>query len=148
MPEFSARSREHLRGVHPALVAVHQFVIQHYDHSVDDGLRTVEEQERFVARGVSKTMHSKHLPQPDGWAHATDSRPYPHGNWQLIEKSIDAVKKIDPTLAVFRFYHFQGFFAGVAAHMQVPLRQGIDWDRDRDVGDQSFIDLPHNEHVG
>lgn len=145
MAAFGPRSEANLQGVHPDLVAVHRFAIQKYDHSVDDGARTLAEQAKNVARGVSKTMASKHLPQDDGLAHATDSRPYPHPDWRLVERSIAAVRAIDPTLAVFRFYHFQGYMLGIADHMGIDLRQGIDWNEDTQVGDQSFIDLPHNE---
>jgi len=40
------------------------------DFAVHDGLRRIEEQREYVARGVSQTMASKHLPQADGYAHA------------------------------------------------------------------------------
>lgn len=146
-PTFGATSRKNLEGVHPDLVKVHNAVLPIFDHSVTDGARTVVEQEKNVARGVSKTMDSKHLKQPDGYAHATDAMPYPPPNWRLIDKSIEAVRAIDPTMAVFRFYHFQGVMKGVAAQMGVQLRQGVDWDMDTDVSDHRFIDLPHNELV-
>lgn len=145
MPAFGKTSKGNLEGVHEKLVGVHERVIEKYDHSIDDGVRTTAEQEKNVARGVSKTMDSKHLCQTDGKAHATDSRPYPLPDWKLVERCLNEVKRIDPTLGLLRFYHFQGYFKGVADSMGVPIRQGIDWDGDTDLGDQSFIDLPHNE---
>lgn len=145
MNTFGATSRAHLTGVHPDLVRLHEAVLAVFDHSVIDGARTIPEQEKNVARGVSKTMDSKHLVQQDGLAHATDSVPFPQPDWGKIERALAAVKAIDPTLGLLRFYYYQGVVRGTAAQLGIPLRQGIDWDSDTDVGDQSFIDLPHNE---
>lgn len=142
---FSRTSDAHLAGCHPDLARLHHAVLSVVDHSVVDGVRTLDEQKTNVAKGVSKTLDSKHLPQSDGLSHATDSVPYPPPDWGLIDKCIDAVRKIDPTLGVFRFYWYQGVVKGTAAQMGINIRQGIDWDGDTDVGDQSFIDLPHNE---
>lgn len=41
-----------------------------------DTLRTPEEQAQNIARGVSWTTNSKHLPQPSGGAEAIDLAPY------------------------------------------------------------------------
>jgi hypothetical protein len=126
-------------------VRLHTAVVAHYDHSVNDGCRTVEEQRKNVAKGVSKTMASKHLPQADGKCHATDSMPYPAVDWGKVERGLAALRAIDPKLDLLRFYHFQGFVAGVAAMLGIDLRQGVDWDGDEDLANQSFFDLPHNE---
>ena len=40
-----------------------------------------------------------------------------------------------------------GFVEGVAAALGIKIRSGADWDMDRNVSDQSFIDLPHIELV-
>lgn len=57
------KSRAELIGVHADLVRVvtRAIEISATDFTVHDGKRTIEEQRRFVARGVSKTMDSKHL---------------------------------------------------------------------------------------
>jgi hypothetical protein len=34
---------------------------------------------------------------------------------------------------------------GHAKALGIDLRQGIDWDNDNDLADQTFFDLPHNE---
>ena len=47
------------------------------DFSVREGVRTPETQKEYVAKGVSKTMASKHLIQPDGYGHAVDLYPSP-----------------------------------------------------------------------
>ena len=56
-------SLKELTGVRPELVATVKRAIQitTQDFTVHDGIRTVEEQKRFVAQGFSKTMKSKHL---------------------------------------------------------------------------------------
>ena len=144
---FGTASRKHLEGVHPDLVRLHEAVLAVFDHSITDGSRTRAEQEKNVARGVSKTMDSKHLPQADGKAHATDAVPFPAPNWTNVERALAAVKRVDPTFDLLRFYYFQGVMRGVASQLGVPIRQGINWDGDKDFADSSFIDLPHNELV-
>lgn len=145
MPKFGLVSLKNLEGVSEQLVRLHQFVISFFDHSVDDGCRMWEEQVKNVAKGVSKTMESKHLPNSQGKCLATDSMPYPRVEWKAVEKSLAAVKAIDPRLDLLRFYYFQGIMRGVAEAKGIKLRQGIDWDSDNAIHDQSFFDLPHNE---
>lgn len=41
-----------------------------------DTLRTMEEQKANLAKGVSKTLHSKHLPNAQGRSEAIDIAPY------------------------------------------------------------------------
>lgn len=141
---FGARSLANLKKVHPDLVRLHEAVLPIFDHTVTDGARSVEEQKKNVEKGVSKTLDSKHLLQPDGFAHATDSTPFPN-DWDAVQKGMDAMRKADPTLAVARFYYFQGVMRGVASQLGIRIRQGIDWDGDTLTGDQTFHDHPHNE---
>lgn len=141
---FGQRSLANLKKVHPDLVRLHEAVLPIFDHSVTDGVRSADEQKKNVEKGVSRTLDSKHLLQPDGYAHATDSTPYPN-DWDAVQKGLDAMRKADPTLAVARFYYYLGVQKGVASQLGIRVRQGIDWDSDTDVGDQSFIDLGHCE---
>lgn len=145
MPKFSQQSLVHLSQCHPDLQRLFEAVIEFYDCKIIDGARTVEEQVKNVERGVSKTMASKHLPQADRKSHAVDVVPYPQPDWGLVERALSAAKRADPTLQVCRFYHFIGFVAGMAAAKGIAIRQGADWDSDRQFGDHSFIDLPHHE---
>jgi peptidoglycan L-alanyl-D-glutamate endopeptidase CwlK len=145
MPRFGAASRAHLQGVHPDLVRLFEAVVAHYDCTITDGVRTVEEQRKNVAKGVSKTMASKHLPQSDGLGHALDVMPYPHPPWPAIQRGLDAMRRADPEMGVARCYHFIGFVMGMAAAKGIPIRQGADWDSDELFHDHSFIDLPHFE---
>jgi peptidoglycan LD-endopeptidase CwlK len=59
---FSKRSLDNL-DVHPDLVRVAHRALElsPYDFIITDGGRTLEEQKANVARGVSQTMHSRHL---------------------------------------------------------------------------------------
>lgn len=148
MPKFGAVSESHLVGVDPRLVAVARKVVTVWDCSIIDGIRTIEEQRKNVARGVSKTMASKHLPQPpSGLGHAFDVMPYPY-DWRLIETGLNAIKKVDGGMQIAEVYAFAGFFDGVAFQMGYNLRSGIDWNTNRQFDDQTFHDLPHHELKG
>ena len=120
---------------------------QHWNAVVLDVKRTPEEQKKFVAKGVSKTLESKHLPQADGLSHAVDSMPHPVA-WDAVERGFAAVQHVDPKLEVLRAYAYAGFIAGVAAAQGVDVRQGIDWDSDGDFAEHSFRDIPHTELRG
>lgn len=144
---FGAASRAHLAELHPQLQRVMQFVIQHWDCQILDGARTIEEQRKNVAKGVSKTMASKHLPGPDGKARAVDVMPYPF-DWNKIERGLQAVKRAEGGMEVLEVYMFVGYVQGVAAAMGIDLRSGADWNADRQFEDHTFIDLPHHELAG
>lgn len=144
MPQFGRESEANLQQVHPDLVRLMREVIKHWDCKIVDGVRTLAEQKRNVAQGVSQTMNSKHLPQEDNLSHAVDVMPWPI-DWAAIEKGLAAVKHADGGLQVLEAYAFQGFVAGMAAAMGISIRQGIDWNRNRDFADQSFHDIPHVE---
>src|ERR1043166_506704 len=81
------RSLVNMALCHPDLVRVVKRAIG--ISSVDFGVpekawRTLEEQREKVAQGVSKTLHSRHLIQPDGHGHAVDLVPWIDGafTWQ------------------------------------------------------------------
>ncbi len=121
--QLSQRSLTRLVGVHPDLVAVVKLTIQRtaVDFTVVEGVRTVEQQREYVARGASKTMASYHLPQADGLGHAVDLAPMvggaiPWNNWQAFADLAAAVKIC-------------------AAELGVPVEWGGDW--------KTFKDGPH-----
>lgn len=145
MPKFSESSRANLAECHADLQRLFTAVIGHRDCTIVDGRRTFEEQQRNVARGVSKTFESKHLAQADGKAHAADVVPFPLPDWSAIERGLRALRTVDPKFETLRAYEFAGFVAGMAAALGISLRRGIDWDSDGDFSDHSFIDLPHYE---
>ncbi|WP_454695586.1 M15 family metallopeptidase [Achromobacter aegrifaciens] len=121
--ELSQRSLTRLVGVHPDLVAVVKMTIQHspVDFTVVEGVRTVAQQRENVAKGVSNTMASYHLPQADGLSYAVDLAPLvggaiPWNNWQAFANLAVVVK-------------------ACAADLGVPVEWGGDW--------KSFKDGPH-----
>ena len=130
MPSFGKQSLANLQEAHPHLERLFLEVVKHWDCQVVDGARTLAEQEKNVAKGVSKTMASKHLIQPDGNAWAVDVVPYPV-DWTDTK----------------RMYAFGGFVLGIASQLGIRVRWGGDWNGNRDLRDQTFIDLPHFELV-
>lgn len=96
---FGVKSLKEMDGIHPFLgeVLVEAIKITEQDFTVHDGLRTKEEQKINVARGVSQTMNSKHIRQPDGFGHAFDAVPFINGKlrweWPAIYPIAAAVRK-------------------------------------------------------
>lgn len=127
---FSRRSLNNLAGVHPKLVSLVKDCLTTgiMDFSVIDGLRTIDEQRKLVAKGVSKTMNSKHLPQKDGYSHAVDLAPYPldWSDW-------------------LGFGRLAGIMQTLAPKHGFVLRWGCDWDSDGQTTDHKFLDAPHFE---
>ena len=75
---LSRRSENALVDMHPKLVTCVRRAIQitTQDFTVVEGLRTLEKQREYMAKGVSKTLKSYHLVQRDGYGHAVDLYPY------------------------------------------------------------------------
>lgn len=144
--KLGTRSRNELKGVHGDLVKVVERAIQLtvQDFGVHDGTRTMAEQKKFVASGVSKTLHSRHLT-----GHAVDLVPFVNGQlrWEMepIYKIADAMRM-------------------AASELGIPIRWGGAWDRllteetdppeemvddyiarRKAVGKKAFIDGPHYE---
>lgn len=145
--KLSQRSLSRLDGVKPELVAVVKRAIEltKVDFGVTEGLRSVETQKDYVARGVSQTMTSKHLT-----GDAVDLVAYigPRVSWELnlYDDIADAMK-------------------AAAIELGVSLRWGAAWnvpnitkwdgtmadamnhyiDERRKQGRRPFIDGPHFE---
>lgn len=94
---LGAKSKAALVGVHPAIVGVVNaaIAITKQDFTVFEGLRTLARQKEYLARGVTKTLASKHLKQPDGNGHAVDLVPWidgqPRWEWEPIYRIALAV---------------------------------------------------------
>ena len=153
--KWSQASLRNRAELHPDLARLADFALEHFgaDITIADGARTVAEQQKNVAKGVSRTMDSMHLPRdangtrtdgPEGKAWAMDILPYPI-DWDAIERGLSALKHADPHLKTAQMYMFLGYLAGVADALGIHVRLGADWDNDRDFGDHSFIDLGHVE---
>lgn len=111
------KSRANLKAVHHDLVRVVERAIQisEIDFTVLEGVRTIERQKELVAKGVSKTMKSRHLT-----GHAVDLGAIDGGkvawNWPLYEKLAKAMKT-------------------AARELGIKIEWGGDW--------ESFKDGPH-----
>jgi len=103
MRQWSRRSLDNLRGVHPHLRAVMDRALQSspVDFIVIDGLRTEAEQRAFVRSGASRTMNSRHLT-----GHAVDLLPIDPKDgrgkfaWPLYHPLAEAVKDSATALGV------------------------------------------------
>jgi peptidoglycan L-alanyl-D-glutamate endopeptidase CwlK len=84
---LGGRSLERLETVKPELARTVKLAITFsaQDFAVNQGLRSLAEQRKAVAAGNSRTMHSKHLPQPDGKAWAVDLVAWVNGSvsWEF-----------------------------------------------------------------
>jgi peptidoglycan LD-endopeptidase CwlK len=149
--KLSSADLKELKGVNPKLVEVVRLAATYttIDFAVHDGLRTIEEQERYVATGVSTTMNSKHLK-----GLAVDNVPLINGKkrWEWVP--------------LFSIAHAM---QRAAIELGVTLRWGGVWDktlnelgrspkalqkavdeyvaRRKAVGRRAFIDGPHFELV-
>ncbi|WP_288080617.1 M15 family metallopeptidase [Pseudomonas sp.] len=117
--KLSRRSLDRMQGIHPDLAKVVMLAIQltEVDFGVTEGLRTIEKQREYVAKGASKTMNSRHLT-----GHAVDLAAYigseMRWDWPLYYKISDAMKR-------------------AANSLGVPIVWGGDW--------KTFKDGPHFE---
>lgn len=133
---FSKRSLAALEGVHPDLVrvATRAIAIGTVDFMVIEGLRSTARQKALYAQGraapgkiVTWTMKSRHLAQPDGFAHAIDCLPAPY-DWRARRP----------------FEQMAEAMLGAAKALGVNLRWGGDWDGDG-KSERGESDLPHFE---
>lgn len=111
---LSHRSRAHLEGVHPALVAVVEAAIARspVDFMITEGLRTSARQAVLVKAGASRTLRSRHLT-----GHAVDVAALVDGqvrwDWPLYRRIAEA-------------------FKAAAVDLKTPLIWGGDWKTLRD----------------
>lgn len=114
---LSEKSLKKLSFVHPDLAAVVKRAINitAIDFSVVEGLRSLEQQKKYVAEGKSTTMNSRHLT-----GHAVDLLAW------VDNKSSDEKDHL---------HNIAGAMKEAAAQLEIPLQWGGDW--------QSFKDYPH-----
>lgn len=98
--QLGLQSLKNLQGVHPHLrgLVSQAIAITTQDFSVTAGVRTLEQQKEYYAKGTSKTLNSKHLLQSDGYSHAVDLVPYVNGelswDWRYIYKVASAMQQV------------------------------------------------------
>lgn len=150
MPSFSAASLARLGTCHPDLVRLFLEVVKVRDCTVLEGVRTVEQQIENVAKGVSRTMASKHLldysAEPALGVDAADVAPYPL-RWPKKPADQSPAELTRWMKDTARFYYFSGYVMATAERLGIPLRYGGDWNSNNELDDQTFDDLPHYELV-
>lgn len=116
MYKLGKSSIKELQGVHLSIVKVvnRALELSIVDFGVHDGLRTLEEQKKYLAMNVSQTLSSKHLKQPDGFGHAVDLVPYINGKLRWEWGPI---------------YHIAAAVHQAAQEESVELTWGGVWDR-------------------
>lgn len=137
MNRFSEKSKAQLATCHPDLRLIFETVLPLFDCTIIEGHRSIARQKKLFERGLTQidgiTRLSKHNHLP---SLAVDVVPYPI-NWNDRE----------------RMTLFAGVVLGVAACLldmemiEHQIRWGGDWDRDTEVEDNGFDDLPHFELV-
>jgi len=125
--KFSERSLARLDECDPRLQRILKEAIRHVDFSILEGHRDERRQNRMYDEGRSKLRwpDSKHNKTP---SLAVDLAPHPL-DWGNLA----------------RFAHLAGMCRGIASQMGIKLRWGGDWDRDGELSDNRFNDLPHLE---
>ena len=116
MYKFGKKSLERLNHpkVHPDLkkLMVEAIKTSHIDFTIIETVRTMEQQKKNVAKGVSKTMKSRHIPLTNrsGLCEAIDIAPYPI-DWTNIT----------------RFKQLAGHIKATAKRLNIPVTWGGDW---------------------
>ncbi len=153
MNKYSSKSRRNLDTCDPRLVEVFEAVLVVFDHSINEGARTMERQRELFAAKRTKTLNSNHIPkEPGGLSRAVDVLPYPN-SWNFETELLEAYKEGDLDTAkrilhgIQRWALFAGHVLMAASMLGIKLRWGGDWDGDKDLADQNFDDWPHFELI-
>ena len=116
---LNERSLKNLQGVHPDLVkVVHRAdELTELEFIITEGLRSKERQRELFAKGLSKTLNSRHIT-----GHAVDFAPILYGT---------VTWKTPAFLPIIKA------FKKAAEELKVPIVSGGDW--------KTFRDFPHIE---
>lgn len=124
------------------------------DFTVYEGVRSLERQKQMVAKGASRTMKSKHLPQADGLSHALDLVPWiggkPVWDWDGCYKIAHAMDAAATHLGHADNIRWGGAWDRVLSDFGGDLElyeAEVQKYKTRHAG-SDFIDGPHFEWVG
>ncbi len=136
MPYFSETSVRKLDTCHHDLIRLMNEVIKNLDITIVDGYRDKDIQNYYYSIKRSKVRYpdSKHNNYP---SLAVDVAPFN----PKVPGGIDWKDTAS-------FYYMAGYIKGAAQLLGIEIRWGGDWDRDNDLHDQKFNDLPHFELYG
>jgi len=147
VPSWGAASLVQRASCDERLQRLFDRVIQRRDCVWLEGKRSEEQQAINVAKGVSKTMDSKHVYPLGAPSLAADVAPYPL-RWPQRPANATPQELLRWAKDLGRFYYFAGYVLGIAEEMGIGIRYGGDWDGDNDIHEQHFDDLPHFELIG
>lgn len=120
--KLTKKDEEALAKVHPELVRLVRRMaeIATVPFAVIGGSRTLAQQKKNVAKGVSKTLHSRHIIGEDGFAKAVDLAPLVGGkvswDWEKPGPSND-------------FYDLMRVARKAAIELKIGVEWGGVWDR-------------------
>ena len=148
---YGEKSEAQLVTLHEDLQAILNVLINYYDFSILEGLRSEERQNMLFKQGRSKldgiNKKSKHQGEIDKngdlVSFAVDIMPYHKGTNAFSNSVKDNA----------RFYMMMGMVFAIADDLYQnniidhKVRFGLDWDMDQTFTDQTFDDLPHFELV-
>lgn len=133
--ELNTQSVNILRKVHPDLQRVVRRAAKDWKDKdtgfvITCGGRTVEQQKIMVAKGLSKTMRSRHIIAKNGWSHAVD-----------LAFTLKGKAKWDwPS-----FYILAAALKAAAKAENVPVEWGGDW---KEFKDGPHFQLPWKQYPG
>lgn len=130
--KLTKKSLANLAGVHPHLVAVIKRAAEISDlkFQVTEGARTLARQKQLKAAGASRTLNSRHIPAPNGLAHA-----------------VDLVVMIGSRISwEFSLYaRLAGIVREAARQLGTPVDWGGDW---KSLRDGPHFELPWKQYPG
>lgn len=150
MPKYSPQSEGRLSTCHADLQKVFRKVLETFDHTIECGERSQEEQHKaFLEHRSEIDWPDPSLPGPGKHnrkpSDAVDAMPFPY-SWPDIEGKggQDVQKKALLACGIFIGYVIktaEEMFA--AGEISAMIDSGVDWDHDYNVKEHSFIDVPH-----
>lgn len=131
---FSDRSKTNLKDAHPLLKKLMLECIKLYDFTVADGGRDKVAQELAFKLGRTKVHYPNSAHNWKPWV-ALDIYPNP----------IDFSKKGEPKYRKKLIELQMEIVLPTAKKLAIPIRQGVDFNRNGILTDDNFVDLPHVE---
>jgi len=146
MNKYSPQSEGRISTCHPDIKKVFRKVLEKFDHAIECGWRGKEEQDKAVnsvpPRSKTPWPHSKHNASP---SEAIDAMPYPYSYDDIEGRNGTAVQ----FRALIRCGMFIGYVLATADDMlergeiSATLTSGVDWDGDKNIAEEKFMDVPH-----
>ena len=153
--KLGAASQKKLLHLHYKLRTVVELAIQWstLDFTVYETIRTLDQQKAYMAKGVTRTMKSKHLEQSDGYSHAVDLVPYINGkpvwDWDGCYSIACAMDRAATHLGLAGHIRWGGAWDRVLADFgnePAAYKKEVENYKQRHGG-TDFIDGPHYEWV-